>query len=192
MIHRLFATCSCVGTSRAIVCVSKPLEVSSAQRRSLHLSHFRRQWWQRNCRVWLQHRRSDPNSTAILFQCIWCQFTAECFVQQAASPSFAWRQSFYWSGFHTPLAVPISTVFDPAFGPKYLPCSYRESRGPRRRLDGCKGINHTRSPSCAKGRTARLPTFRSYAVLPSRPTANRACWLHTAQATSTNHGQLLL
>ena len=44
---------------------------------------------QRNCRVWLQHRRSDPNSTAIIFQCIWCQFTAECFVQQAASPSFA-------------------------------------------------------------------------------------------------------
>ena len=42
-------------------------------------------------RVWLQHRRSDPNPTANIFQCVWCQFTAECFVQQAAIPSFAWR-----------------------------------------------------------------------------------------------------
>ena len=32
--------------------------------------------------------------TLPLFQCVLCQFTAECFVQQAASPSFAWRQSF--------------------------------------------------------------------------------------------------
>ena len=29
-----------------------------------------------------------------------CQFTAECFVQQAASPPFAWRQPFGCSDFH--------------------------------------------------------------------------------------------
>ena len=81
--------------------------------------------------------------------------------------------------FTTPLAVPTSTI-----GPKCLPCSNRESRGPRRRLDGCNGIHHARSLNCAKGRTARLPTFRSYAVLPSRPTANRRCML---AAYGTSH-----
>ena len=73
---------------------SKPLEVSSAQWRSSYPSNFRRQWRQRDCRVWLQHRRSDPSSTAIIFQCVWCQFTAKRLVQQGAGPSFAWRQSF--------------------------------------------------------------------------------------------------
>ena len=76
-------------------------------------------------------------------------------------------------GFTTPLAVPTSTVFDPSIGPKYLPCSDRESRGLRRRLDVCKGIHHTRSPNLCHGRTARFLTFCWYAVLPSRPTANR-------------------
>ena len=73
----------------------------------------------------------------------------------------------------TPLAVPTSTVFDPSIGPKYIPCSNRETKGPRRRLDGCKSIHHSRSPNCVKVGTARLPTFLSYAVLPSRPTTNR-------------------
>ena len=77
--------------------------------------------------------------------------------------------------FTTPLAVPTSTVLEPCIGPKYLPCSNRESRGPNRRLDGCRGIHHTRSPNCAKGGTARLPTVLSYAVLPSRPTENLRC-----------------
>ena len=56
------------------------------------------------------------------------------------------------------------------------PCSNRESRGPRRRLDGCRGIHHIRSPNC-------LPTFRSYVVFPSRPTENRRCML-AAHGTS--------
>ena len=86
--------------------------------------------------------------------------------------------------FTTPLAVPTSSVFDPSTGPKYLPSSNRESRGPSRQLDGCKSIHHTRSPNCAKEGTARLPTFRSHAVLPSRPTANRRCVL---AAYGTSH-----
>ena len=81
---RLSSTGSCVGTSRASVCVAKLFEVGSAQWRSSHLSEFMYQRRQRNCFVW----RSDPNSTANIFQCIWCQFAAECFVQQAATPSF--------------------------------------------------------------------------------------------------------
>ena len=63
--------------------------------------------------------------------------------------------------FTNPLAVPTSTVFDPSIGPKCLPCSNRESRGPRRRKDGCKGIHRVRSPNCARERPARLHTFRS-------------------------------
>ena len=86
--------------------------------------------------------------------------------------------------FTTPLAVPMNTMLDPFMGPQYLSCSHRESKGPRRRLDGCKGIHHTRSPNCIKGRTACLHTFRSYAVLPSRPTANRRCML---AAYGTSH-----
>ena len=77
--------------------------------------------------------------------------------------------------FTTPLAVPINTVFDPSIGTKYLPCSNRESRGPKRRLDGFRNIHHTCSPNCAKGGTARLP---------SRPTANRQCML---AAYGTSH-----
>ena len=117
--------------------------------------------------MWLQHRRSDPNSTTIIFQCVWCQLAAKRIVQQVAGPSFAWRQSFYCSG------------LDSSIGPNNLPCSNRESRGPRRRLDGCKSIHHTRSLNCAKGRTARLPTFRSYAVLTHcKPTVHAGCIRH--------------
>ena len=60
--------------------------------------------------------------------------------------------------FTTPLAVPIRTVFDPSIGPKYPPCSKRETHGPKRRVDGCSGIHHTHS---------------SYAVFQSRPIANQ-------------------
>ena len=84
----------------------------------------------------------------------------------------------------TPVAVATKYRVRPSIRPKYLPCSNRESRGPRRRLDGCKGIHHTRSPNCAKRGTARLPTFRSHAVSPSRPTANRRCML---AAYGTSH-----
>ena len=37
--------------------------------------------------------------------------------------------------FTTPLAVPIRTVFDPSIGPKYPPCSKRETKGQKRRVD---------------------------------------------------------
>ena len=35
MIHHLFKTCSCVGTSRTIVCVAKLLKISSARATAL-------------------------------------------------------------------------------------------------------------------------------------------------------------
>ena len=53
----------CVGTSRAIVGVSKLLKVGSAQRRSSHLSNFKCQWRWRNCHVWLQNRGSRATTS---------------------------------------------------------------------------------------------------------------------------------
>ena len=47
-----------------------------------------------------QHGCPDPNSAAVVFQCIWCQLTAACYVRQTAIPSFAWEQPFDCSGFH--------------------------------------------------------------------------------------------
>ena len=108
---------------------------------------------------------------------------ALCFVQQPASPA---ANRLIVRCFHPPLAVSTSTVFDPSIGPKCLLCSNRESKGPKRRLDGCKGIHHIRSPNCAKEGTARLPTFLSYAVLPSRPTDNRRCMLVAHDTSHVN------
>ena len=59
-------------TSMAVVCVTKLLKVSPAHWRSSHLPKFGHQSRKTNCRMWLQHRRSDPNSAAIVFKCIWC------------------------------------------------------------------------------------------------------------------------
>ena len=71
--------------------------------------------------------------------------------------------------------TPLKCLNHPS-DPSTFPCSNRESRGPNL-LDGCRSIHHTRSPNCAKRRTARLPTILSYAVLPSRPTRKPA--MHT-------------
>ena len=183
MIHRLFTTSSCVGASRAIVCVSKLLKVSSAQRRPSHLPNFRCQWRRGTaacgCKTGALIPTLPPSSSSAFG------------VNSLPVHRSPGGNRLIVRAFTTPLAVPTSTVFDPSIGSKYLPCSHRESRGPRRRLDGCTGIHHTRSPNCAKGRTARLTTFRSSAVLPSRPPqTDCACCLHTAQATSTDHGPL--
>ena len=78
--------------------------------------------------------------------------------------------------FTTPLEVPTSTVFDASIGPKYLPCSKRESRRPDGGWMAAKAFTTLAHRTVPRG-TARLPTFRSYAVLPSRPTANRRCML---------------
>ena len=127
--------------------------------------------------MWLQHKSSDPNSAAIVFQDIRCHFAAVCFVQQAAIPSFASWQAFDCSGFHHSTGSANKYSFDPSIGTKYLPCSNHESKRPRRQFECCNGIHHNRSPNCAKGGTAHLSTSLSWAVLPSRPPKNRRCML---------------
>ena len=114
--------------------------------------------------------------TLPLFQCVLCQFTAECFVQQAASPSFAWRQSFDCSGLHHSTCGAKKYRVRSIHRHQVPSLLNSESRRPRRRFDGCKGTHHTRSPNCAKGGTAR--------VLSCRPTANRRCML---AAYGTSH-----
>ena len=83
--------------------------------------------------------------------------------QQATIPLVATVWSFWRSPLHS-LAVPTSTVFDPSIDPKNLPCSFRESKGPRRRLDGCQGIHHTPHTSfvcCLAVSTNRKPTVHA-------------------------------
>ena len=92
MINSLFTTCSCVGTSRVLVCVAKLLRIFSAQWRSSHLSKIRHQ------RKWgNQHRRSDSDSAASAFG---ANSLPGAFVKQNTLPSFTRRPSFDRSGFH--------------------------------------------------------------------------------------------
>ena len=148
-----------------------------AQRRSSQVSNFKHQWRQRNCRVWSHTGALIPllppsSSSALGVNSLPSASSSRLPVQRSPGGNRSIIRALT-----TPLAVPTRTVFDPSMAPKYLPCPIRESRGPKRRLDGCKGIHHTRSPNYTKGRTTRLPTFRSHAFLPSRPTANRRCML---------------
>ena len=135
--------------------------------------------------MWLQHKRSDPNSTAITFQCIWCQFTAECFVQQAAGPSFGWRQSFDWWGFH----------HSTCGANKYRVRSIHRSHAPalfKLRIQGPNGSRMAAKASTTLahrtvpgGKQRALPHFVH--VLSCRhdpPQTDGACWLHMAHATS--------
>ena len=164
MIHGLFTTGSCVGTSRAIVNVAELLEVG---RRTCRNSGTNGGEVTATC----EHKSFDPNSTTIVFQCIKCQFATACFVLQAASPrSFAWRQSFDCPGLHH-----STCSVDPSIGPN------RESKGPRRRLEGCK-----RHPPrslielCQEGHSA--PSHISFVLCLA--TANKRCIL---AAYGTSH-----
>ena len=125
-------TCSCVGASKAIVGVPKLLKISSALRRLCGTCRTSSTNGSKRTGAYGCNTRSDPNSTAIVFQCIWCSFTAEVFVQQTAGSSFASLPSFDCSGFHHSTGgANASTVFDPSFGPKNLLYSNRQS------LDDC-------------------------------------------------------
>ena len=132
--------------------------------------------------MWLQHRCSEPDSAAIVFQFVLVLIrhpvlrpaSCQSIVRLAATVLIV-------RAFTTPLAVPTSTVFDQSIGPWYLPCSNRESRGPRRRLDGCKGFHHTRSPNCAKGNSApsHISFTRCHDVSTLRkPTVHAGCTRH--------------
>ena len=182
MIHRLFTTCSCVGTSRALVCLAKLLKVGSAQRRASHLPKFGHQWRQRNCNTGALIPTLPPSSSSAFgVNSLPCASSNKLPVHRSPGGNRLKIRAFT-----TPLAVPTSTVFDPSIGPQYLPRSNRESKGPKRRLDGYKNIHHTRSPNCAKGGTAPLPTFLSHTVLPSPPTEHRRCILVTYDTSHVN------
>ena len=165
MIHRLFTTCSCVGTSDTIVCVSKPLKVSSAQWRSSYLSNFRRQWRQGTatwgCDTGALIPTLPPSSSSAFgvnsLPCAsWQSF--DCF---GPSPLTCGANKRRVRSIHRVLSTFLAQIVNPEG---------------QTAVDGCKGIHHTRSPNCAKGHSAPS-TFRLYAVLPSRPTANRRCML---------------
>ena len=134
MIHRLFTTCSCVDASRANVCV---LKCSKSDRRNGARRTFRtsganggRGTAACGCKTGALIPTLPPSSSSA------CGANS---LPSASSSKLPVHRSpggnrLIVRAFTTPLAVPTSTVFDPSIGPKYLPCSNRESRGPRRRL----------------------------------------------------------
>ena len=90
---------------------------------------------------------------------------------------------FIVRAFTTPLAAPISTVFDPPIVPKFPPCSNRESKGPRTTV-GWLQLNppHSLTELC-QGRNGAPP---------SRPIENQngARWWLAAPAKTTDRGLL--
>ena len=132
----------------------------------------------------LQHRRSDSKSTATVFQCIWCQVAAKCFVQQAASPG---GKRLIVRAFTT-CGAKENTVFDPSIGPKYLPCSNRESRGPRHPSHSltklCQGENsapsHVSFGNCLAVSTHCKPTVHAGCTRHKPRQQVLVCWhFHT-------------
>ena len=83
--------------------------------------------------------------------------------------------------FTTPHGVPTSTVFDPPVGPKYVPCSNRQSKGPKRRLDGCRDMHHTHSHELCQGRNS-APSHISFVCCPAvdhhKPKVHAGCTRH--------------
>ena len=73
--------------------------------------------------------------------------------------------------------VPTGTVLDPSTGPKYLPCSHRESKGPNDGWMAAKASTTLAHRIVPRGEQHAFPHLLSYAVLPSRPTENRRCML---------------
>ena len=94
--------------------------------------------------------------------------------------------------FTTPLAVATSTVFDPSIGPMYL-VQIVNPAGPDGGWMAAKAstiLDHRTVP----GEEQRaFPHFvHTLSCRHDPPQNDGACWLHTARATSTDHGLLAL
>ena len=150
MIHRLFTTCSCVGTSIQLsVYPNFPKSVRrDGARRTCRTSGAKgvKRAGACGCKTSALIPVLPPSSSAFGVNSL--PNASSC--KQAVHRSLGRNRSIV-PAFTTPLAVPTSTVFDPSIDPKSLPCSERESTGPRGRADGCRDIHHTRSPNCPKG-----------------------------------------
>ena len=85
----------------------------------------------------------------------------------------------------SPGTVPINTVFDPSIGPKYLPCSNREPRGPRRRFGRLqRHPPHSLTKLCQGENSATFSHFdRVLSCRLDPPQTDGACWL----AYGTSH-----
>ena len=99
--------------------------------------------------------------------------------KQAAISSFAWWQPFYCSGFHHSSCGAINTVFDPSIS--YLPCSNRDSRGPKRSLtELCQKRNgapsHTSFVCCLRVSTNRKPTVHAGGMRHKPSQQIIVCW----------------
>ena len=193
MIHRSFTTSSCVGASRAIVCVSKLLKVSSAQKSLVALVELQvpmeveelpRVVAKQALCSQLHRPRFPVHSVKIR-----CQVLRPASCQSIVRPAAI--VGLFGPSPHHLLCQQVPCSIHPSV-PSTFPCSNRESRGPRRGLDGCKGIHHTRSPNCSKGEQRAFPHFVHTAVLPSRSNANRRCMLAAYGTSHVNRYAVLL
>ena len=171
MFHRLFRTCSCVGTSRAIVCVAKLLKVSSVQRRPSHVSNFR-------CKGGRGTALCGCNTGALIPT-----------PPPTSSGAFGVNSLPSASSSKLPVhrspAVPTGTVFDPASGPSTFLVQIVYPEGPDGGWMAAKASTTLVHRTVPRGEQRAL---RSCAVLRSRPNANRRCML---AAYGTSHVNIL-
>ena len=123
--------------------------------------------------MWLQNRSCDPSAFGVNS------------LPSASSSKLPVHRSpcgnrLIVPAFTNTLAVPKSTVLDTLIGPKYTTCSNRESRGPRRRLDACKGtLAHRTVPRGWNSAPSHISLTRCLAVSAHRKqTVHAGCIRH--------------
>ena len=137
--------------------------------------------------MWLQHRRSDPETAAIVYQCMGVSIHCRV-IRPASCQSTVRLATTVWLFGLSPIHLQCQQslcLIHPSVRSTFL-AHIVNPNDTNRRLDGCKGTHHTRSLNCAKEGTARHPTFLSCAVLPSRPTENRRCMLVAYDTSHVN------
>ena len=146
------------------------LVLRNGARRTCQNSH-------RNCFVWLQYRCSSQlyrHHLPVHLVSILCRVLC---------PACCWSivaswQSFECSGFHHSTCG-TNKYRVPSIHWSQVPCSNLEFRWPRQRLDDFK--------VCQEGEQRAFPHFvHMLSCCLDPPQTDSACWLHTAQSTSTD------
>ena len=188
MINRLFTTRSCVGTPRAIVCGSKSALRHGARGtgRSSGTNGGRlpRVAATQELRSQLYRHRLPVHLVSIHCQVL-RPASCQSIVRLVATVSVFWLSPLHWQ------AVPTSSVFDPSMGPKYLPSSNRESRGPDGGWMAAKASNPHSLTELCKGRNG-APHHTNFvcclAVSTNRKTDGACCGGIRHKPNQQNHG----
>ena len=134
--------------------------------------------------MWLQRKRTDPDSATIVFQCIWCSFAALCFVQQSCQSIVR-------------LAATVSLF---GLSPHHLQCLIHPSvprtflaqivnpEGPNDGWKAAKASTTLAHRAVPRREQRAFPHFcRMLSCRVDPLKADDACCWHATQATSTDH-----